>query len=52
MIPISLCIKVNLLAVLGANGSGKSTTCHVLCGITPATAGDAIVDDEISLLHN
>ena len=41
-----------LLAVLGANGSGKSTTCHVLCGITPATAGDALVDDEVSLLGN
>ena len=41
-----------LLAVVGANGSGKSTTCHVLCGITPATAGDALVDDEISLLES
>lgn len=40
-----------LLAVLGANGSGKSTTCHVLCGITRATAGDALVDDEVSLLE-
>ena len=39
-----------LLAVLGANGSGKSTTCHVLCGITPATAGDALLDDQLSLL--
>jgi ABC-type multidrug transport system ATPase subunit len=39
-----------LLAILGANGSGKSTTCHVLCGITPATAGDALVDDSTSLL--
>ena len=54
------CIAVNdssfvmhygeLLAVLGANGSGKSTTCHVLCGITPATAGDALLDDKASLL--
>jgi ABC-type multidrug transport system fused ATPase/permease subunit len=41
-----------LLAVLGANGSGKSTTCHILSGITPATAGDALVDDSISLLEN
>ena len=40
-----------LLAVLGANGSGKSTTCHILCGITPATAGDALVDDTTSLLR-
>ena len=39
-----------LLAILGANGSGKSTTCNVLCGITCATAGDALVDDDISLL--
>jgi len=41
-----------LLAVVGANGSGKSTTCHVLCGITPATTGDALVDDKLSLLGN
>jgi len=41
-----------LLAVLGANGSGKSTTCHILCGITPATAGDALVDDSLSLLSS
>ena len=40
-----------LLAVLGANGSGKSTTCHVLCGITPPTSGDALVDDKFSLLE-
>jgi ABC-type glutathione transport system ATPase component len=39
-----------LLAVLGANGSGKSTTCHVLCGITPATAGDVLLDDRERLL--
>jgi ATPase subunit of ABC transporter with duplicated ATPase domains len=39
-----------LLAILGANGSGKSTTCHILTGITPATAGDALVDDRVSLL--
>ena len=38
--------------MLGANGSGKSTTCHMLCGITPATAGDALVEDEVSLLGN
>jgi ABC-type glutathione transport system ATPase component len=40
-----------LYAILGANGSGKSTTCHVLCGITPATAGDALIDDKVSLLE-
>ena len=40
-----------LLALVGANGSGKSTTCHMLCGITPATAGDALVEDEVSLLE-
>jgi len=38
-----------LLAIVGANGSGKSTTCHVLCGITPPTAGDALIDDKLSL---
>ena len=38
-----------LLAIVGANGSGKSTTCHVLCGITPPTAGDALIDDRLSL---
>jgi ABC-type multidrug transport system fused ATPase/permease subunit len=40
-----------LIAILGANGSGKSTTCHVLCGITPATAGDVLIDDQLSLLE-
>jgi ABC-type multidrug transport system fused ATPase/permease subunit len=40
-----------LLAIVGANGSGKSTTCHVLCGITPATAGDTLLDDQVSLLN-
>lgn len=39
-----------LLAILGANGSGKSTTCNVLCGVTPATAGDALIDEKFSLL--
>ena len=39
-----------ILAILGANGSGKSTTCHVLCGITPATAGGALLDDSVNLL--
>ena len=38
-----------LLAIIGANGSGKSTTCHVLCGITPPNAGDALIDDRLSL---
>lgn len=42
--------KGSLLAILGANGSGKSTTCHVLCGITPATSGGALLNDTIDLL--
>ena len=41
-----------LLAVLGANGSGKSTTCHILSGITTASAGDVLLDDKVSLLTN
>jgi ABC-type multidrug transport system ATPase subunit len=40
-----------LLAILGANGSGKSTTCHILCGITPATSGDVLINDQSSLLE-
>lgn len=42
--------KGSLLAILGANGSGKSTTCHVLCGITPATSGGAVLNDQSDLL--
>jgi len=42
--------KGSLLAILGANGSGKSTTCHVLCGIAPATSGGALLNDTINLL--
>lgn len=41
-----------LLAVLGANGSGKSTTCHMLCGVIPPTAGDAFIYDRSSLFHS
>jgi len=41
-----------LLALLGGNGSGKSTTCHVLCGVTPPSAGIAVLNDRINLLSN
>lgn len=39
-----------LLAIVGANGSGKSTMCNVLCGAMPATAGDAVIDDRSRIL--
>jgi ABC-type multidrug transport system fused ATPase/permease subunit len=32
-----------LLALLGQNGAGKSTTISMLSGLTPSTAGDALV---------
>jgi ABC-type glutathione transport system ATPase component len=32
-----------LLALLGQNGAGKSTTMSILGGLTPATAGDALI---------
>jgi len=41
-----------LLAILGANGSGKSTTCHMLSGVIPPTAGDAFINDKSSLFES
>ncbi|KXS17476.1 hypothetical protein M427DRAFT_54424 [Gonapodya prolifera JEL478] len=32
-----------LLALLGQNGAGKSTTINILSGMTPSTAGDALI---------
>ncbi|KAJ3018234.1 ATP-binding cassette sub- A member 1 [Thoreauomyces humboldtii] len=32
-----------LLALLGQNGAGKSTSINILSGLTPATSGDALV---------
>ncbi|KAJ3333018.1 ATP-binding cassette sub- A member 1 [Blyttiomyces sp. JEL0837] len=32
-----------LLALLGQNGAGKSTTMSILAGLTPATSGDALI---------
>ena len=32
-----------LLALLGQNGAGKSTTMNILSGMTPATDGDALI---------
>ena len=40
------CITFNegsLLALLGQNGAGKSTTMNILSGLTPATSGDALM---------
>jgi ABC-type glutathione transport system ATPase component len=34
-----------LLALLGQNGAGKSTTIGMLSGLTPASSGDALVYD-------
>ncbi|ORX92586.1 hypothetical protein K493DRAFT_316510 [Basidiobolus meristosporus CBS 931.73] len=39
-----LCLTLEegkLLALLGQNGAGKSTTMNILSGLTPATSGDA-----------
>ncbi|TPX32073.1 hypothetical protein SmJEL517_g04789 [Synchytrium microbalum] len=41
-----LCINFQegkLLAMLGQNGAGKSTSINILCGLTKATAGDAMI---------
>src|SRR4051812_3718552 len=32
----------SIVALLGANGAGKSTTLNVICGIVPPTKGDII----------
>ncbi|KAL2915617.1 hypothetical protein HK105_204802 [Polyrhizophydium stewartii] len=34
-----------LLALLGQNGAGKSTTISMLSGLTPSTSGDALIYD-------
>ncbi|KAI9026752.1 hypothetical protein DFJ74DRAFT_604379 [Hyaloraphidium curvatum] len=33
----------SLLALLGQNGAGKTTTMNILSGLTPPTAGDALI---------
>ncbi|KAI8921283.1 hypothetical protein DFJ77DRAFT_449232 [Powellomyces hirtus] len=41
-----LCISFEegkLLALLGQNGAGKSTSMNILSGLTPATSGDALM---------
>nr|KAJ3419409.1 ATP-binding cassette sub- A member 1 [Polyrhizophydium stewartii] len=40
-----------LLALLGQNGAGKSTTISMLSGLTPATSGDALIYD-LSVRYN
>ena len=44
--------KGELLAIVGANGSGKSTLCYMLCGITPASSGNALLADKFSLIQD
>ncbi|KAI9223359.1 hypothetical protein BC828DRAFT_345046 [Blastocladiella britannica] len=42
----SLCLNIEegqLLALLGQNGAGKSTTMSMLSGLTPPTAGNALI---------
>ncbi|ORZ10900.1 P-loop containing nucleoside triphosphate hydrolase protein [Catenaria anguillulae PL171] len=42
----SLCLTLGegeLLALLGQNGAGKSTTMSMLSGLTPPSAGDAVI---------
>lgn len=43
--------KGEIFGFLGANGSGKSTTIRMLCGILEPTEGDAFIDG-ISVLNN
>ncbi|KAI8927014.1 hypothetical protein BC831DRAFT_399199 [Entophlyctis helioformis] len=41
-----LCLTLEegkLLALLGQNGAGKSTTMNILSGLTPSTSGDALM---------
>ena len=41
---LDLCVRQGeLFALLGVNGAGKSTTVRLLCGLTPPTAGDALL---------
>lgn len=43
-----LSLKVNqgeLVALIGANGAGKSTTLRAICGLVPYVAGEIIYDD-------
>lgn len=37
--------KGELFSLLGVNGAGKTTTIKMLCGLTKATTGDAIIND-------
>ncbi|KAJ3299116.1 ATP-binding cassette sub- A member 1 [Borealophlyctis nickersoniae] len=42
----NLCLSFEegkLLALLGQNGAGKSTTMNILSGLTPSTSGDALM---------
>lgn len=42
-------LKINdgeIVALIGANGAGKSTTMHAISGLIPAKAGDIILDGQ------
>ena len=38
------CDTGTVTGFLGPNGAGKSTTMRILCGLTPATSGTALID--------
>lgn len=37
--------KTGIVAFLGSNGAGKSTTMNIMCGVLNQTAGDVYIDD-------
>jgi sodium transport system ATP-binding protein len=39
-----------ITGLLGANGAGKSTTLHIICGVLKADAGSAFVDSPVGAL--
>lgn len=43
----SLCLKIDdgeFVSVVGSNGSGKTSLLNIICGSTPATSGDVLLD--------
>jgi ABC-type nitrate/sulfonate/bicarbonate transport system ATPase subunit len=44
---IDLCVRAGeFVSIIGPSGSGKSTLFNILIGMTPPTAGDALVDGQ------